>query len=189
MKRIYLSLVAMLVAIAASAQVYVGGQVGLWRNTDDNHSKFSIAPEVGYNLSDKWAIGIGIGYAYNYVDGFKTNAFAVSPYARFTAAKLGPVSFLLDGGFDFSTVKFKTKKMLGQEFDDSYNAWAIGIKPAVKVNLSKNIDFIASLGFLGYRDYDDTGVEGFDYSSVYGEKGFGFSFSGNDLSFGVIYNF
>lgn len=50
----------MLVAIAASAQVYVGGQVGLWRNTDDNHSKFSIAPEVGYNLSDKWAVGIGI---------------------------------------------------------------------------------------------------------------------------------
>lgn len=175
----------MLVAIVASAQVYVGGQVGFWRNADDNHTTFNIVPEVGYTLSDKWAIGIGLGYGYGYNDGFKTNVFGVSPYARYTVAKLGPVSFLLDGGFDFNTVSLKAK----HGDSDSYNAWAVGVTPAVKVNLSKNIDFIASVGFLGYRDYDDTGVKGFDYSSVYGEKGFGFSLSGNDLKFGVIYNF
>lgn len=174
----------MLVAVVASAQVYVGGQVGLWRNTDANHTSFSIQPEVGYNLSDKWAIGIGVGYAYNYNDGLKVNAATVNPYARYTVAKAGPVSFLLDGGFGFSTAK---AKMDGYS-SDSYNAWEIGITPAVKVSLAKNVDFIASLGFLGYRDNDDA-AEGIDLSKVYGEKGFGFSFSSNDLKFGVIYNF
>lgn len=175
----------MLVAVAASAQVYVGGQVGLWRNTDDNHTRFSIVPDVGYNISDKWAIGVGIGYSYNYTSGFKTNVLAVSPYARFTAAKLGPVSFMLDGGAAFTTLNVKGK----DAGSDSFNAWQIGIEPAVKVYLSKRIDFIASIGFLGYRDYDDTGIEGFDYRNAYGEKGFGFSLSSNNLTFGMIYNF
>lgn len=38
MKKLFLSLIALLATVAASAQVYVGGEVGLWRNTDDNHT-------------------------------------------------------------------------------------------------------------------------------------------------------
>lgn len=75
------------ITLTASAQVYVGGEVGLWRNWDANHTSFSILPEVGYNLSDNWAIGTSIGYAYNYLEGNKTNAVEVAPYARYTYAK------------------------------------------------------------------------------------------------------
>ena len=177
-----------------TAQVYVGGQVGLWRNTDANHTSFNLAPELGYKLSDQWDLGLSIGFAHDYNKGLKLNGFEVDPYVRYTVAKAGPVSFFLDGGFGFATAKAKK----GARKSDSYNMWQIGIKPGVKVSLSKKVDFIASMGFLGYRDNDDVKVTGIDAiddifedasPSVYGEKGFGFDFSTSNLKFGLIYNF
>lgn len=194
MKKLFLSLIVAVCSLAASAQVYVGGQVGLWRNTDANHTSFNLAPELGYKLSNQWELGLSIGFAHNYYDGTKVNGFQVDPYVRYTVAKAGPVSFFLDGGFGFATAKAKR----GDRKSDSYNMWQIGIKPGVKVSLSKKVDFIASMGFLGYRDNDDVKVTGIDAiddifedasPSVYGEKGFGFDFSTSNLKFGLIYNF
>lgn len=191
MKKIFLSLVALLATVAASAQVYVGGEVGLWRNTDDNHTSFTIAPQVGYNINDKWALGLEFLYNHEYKDGLKGDGAGVAPYARYTVAKAGPVSFLLDGGVGFMTYKAKYEGKYSDYESDSYNAWQIGISPAVKVSLTKKVDFIASLGFLGYRDNDDIiDTDGDKVSApAFGEKGFGFSFSSNDLKFGVVYNF
>ena len=194
MKKLFLSLIVAVCSLAASAQVYVGGQVGLWRNTDDNHTSFNLAPELGYKLSDQWDLGLSIGFAHEYYKGVKLNGFEVDPYVRYTVAKAGPVSFFLDGGFGFATAKAKR----GDVESDSFNQWQIGIKPGVKVSLSKKVDFIASMGFLGYRDNDDVKVTGIgdldDFvedaiPSVYGEKGFGFDFKTSDLNFGLIYNF
>lgn len=194
MKKLFLSLIVAVCSLAASAQVYVSGQVGLKRNTDANHTSFNLAPELGYKLSNQWELGLSIGFAHNYYDGTKVNGFEVDPYVRYTVAKAGPVSFFLDGGFGFATAKAKR----GDWKSDSYNMWQIGIKPGVKVSLSKKVDFIASMGFLGYRDNDDVKVTGIDAiddifedasPSVYGEKGFGFDFSTSNLKFGLIYNF
>lgn len=194
MKKLFLSLIVAVCSLAASAQAYVGGQVGLWRNTDANHTSFNLAPELGYKLSNQWDLGLSIGFAHDYNKGLKLNGFEVDPYVRYTVAKAGPVSFFLDGGFGFATAKAKK----GDRKSDSYNMWQIGIKPGVKVSLSKKVDFIASMGFLGYRDNDDVKVPGIDAiddifedasPSVYGEKGFGFDFSTSNLKFGLIYNF
>lgn len=194
MKKLFLSLIVAVCSLAASAQAYVGGQVGLWRNTDANHTSFNLAPELGYKLSNQWDLGLSIGFAHDYNKGLKLNGFEVDPYVRYTVAKAGPVSFFIDGGFGFATAKAKK----GDRKSDSYNMWQIGIKPGVKVSLSKKVDFIASMGFLGYRDNDDVKVTGIDAidnifkdasPSVYGEKGFGFDFSTSNLKFGLIYNF
>ena len=194
MKKLFLSLIVAVCSLAASAQAYVGGQVGLWRNTDANHTSFNLAPELGYKLSNQWDLGLSIGFAHDYNKGLKLNGFEVDPYVRYTVAKAGPVSFFLDGGFGFATAKAKK----GDRKSDSYKMWQIGIKPGVKVSLSKKVDFIASMGFLGYRDNDDVKVTGIgdldDFvedaiPSVYGEKGFGFDFKTSNLKFGLIYNF
>ena len=181
MKKIYLTLVALVMTVAASAQVFVGGEVGFWRNTDDNHTTFNVAPQIGYNLNNEWALGIEIGYEHDYKKGWKTNGVGVAPFARYTAGKVGPVALIFDGGFGFNTYSVKYKD---NDSDESYNSWEIGIKPGVKVSLAKNVDFIASLGFFGYRDNDNNKI-----ARPYGEKGFGFDFSTNDLRFGVVYNF
>ena len=169
MRKIFMTLVALVMTVAANAQVFVGGEVGFWRNYEDNHTSFTVAPQVGYNITNKWAIGLEFDYDYNYYDGLKVNGVGAAPFARYTAAKAGPVSFLLDAGFAINTYKAKYD---GHE-SDSYNAWQIGVTPGVKVSLTKSVDFIAAL--VGDHPY--------------GEKGFGFHFNTNDLKFGVIYNF
>lgn len=175
MKKLFLTLMVACSSLAVSAQTYIGGEVGFWRNSDANKTSFVLHPEVGYSLSDKWALGVGFGYSHAYYSGIKVNAIQADPYARWNAVKFGPVSLFLDMGFGVNSYKVK-------DADDSQLGWRVGVQPGIKVSLAKNIDFVAHAGFLGYRDADD------DYCS-YGDNGFGFDVDGNDLSFGIYYNF
>ena len=84
---------------------------------------------------------------------------------------------------------YKTKYR-DNDSSDANTAWRIGVEPGVKVSLTKKLDFVAHCGFLGYTDADDAFILN-DGSSVspYGEKGFGFRLNGNNLTFGLLYNF
>lgn len=53
MRKIFMTLVALVMTVAANAQVFVGGEVGFWRNYEDNHTSFTVAPQVGYNITNK----------------------------------------------------------------------------------------------------------------------------------------
>lgn len=178
MKKILFTLATAFVALTASAQVYVGGEVAFWRNwvNGANETTVKLLPEVGYSLDEKWAIGTQIGWQYNYNDGVKCNAFVVAPYARYTFASFDAVSLFLDGGFEFGTYKYS-----GDVKGDSQNAWGIGIKPGVKVDLTSSLSFVAHVGFFGYRDADD--------NEIFGNNGFGLDVNGNNLQFGLYYNF
>lgn len=175
MKKYLLLFALALIAFTANAQVYLGGEVGFWRNSDANRTTFVLHPEVGYNLSDKWALGIGAGFTHQYQNGLSANGLTADPYARWSFVKFGPVSLFLDMGFGVASYKV-------EDADDSKTGWNIGVKPGVRVSLTKKIDFLAHCGFLGYREADDN-------FAPYGEQGFGFMLSGYDLSFGINYNF
>ena len=174
MKKFVLSLLVALMGVTASAQVYVGGGVGFWRDADANTTDFTIAPEVGYNLDANWDLGIQFGYGYAYIDGAKVSALEVNPYAGYTFAKFGAVSLFAE-----ITAGVQSYKIKGL---DSQTGWQAGVKPGVRVNLAKNIDFVAHCGFLGYRDADNTAI-------AYGTNGFGFNLNGNNLVFGINYRF
>jgi hypothetical protein len=59
MKKIMMTLVAVAMATTMNAQVYVGGGVGLAVESYDGESNtvWSILPEIGYNINEKWAVG------------------------------------------------------------------------------------------------------------------------------------
>lgn len=193
MKKLFLTLAVAFASLAANAQLYVGGEVGAWRNSDDNKTDFNLKPEIGYQLNDKWDLGIGIGFSHKYrgkEDGeasVKTNSFYVDPYARWSFVKFGPVRMFLDITAGVGTSKRKhTVTMLGEEktiSDDADVAWRVGVQPGVAVGLCKNLDFIAHVGFIGYTDADKESI------SPYGKKGFGFDLSSNNLNFGFVYKF
>ena len=184
MKKMLLTAVVALVTLSASAQVYLGGEVGLWRNPDANTTQFNLRPDVGYKLSNKWALGIALQYNHTYVEGLKANSMGVNPYVRYTVAKFGPVNVFLDGGFEFNSIKWENR--------DSANEWGIGIKPGIAVNLTEKLSFVTHLGFLGYNDTDegefigDEGAGGF--YGISNDNGFGFRFD-NYCGFGLYYNF
>lgn len=183
MKKFFATLVIAIVAMSASAQTYIGGGLGFSttdkEGSEDNLTQFTLAPEVGYNLSDKWAIGMAINYTYA-KQGSSANAIGVAPYARYTVAKAGNFSFYIDGEFQFASVK--------HEDEDAQNGWSLGLKPGVRFDVNKNIFLTATVGFFGYQDTND----------INGEKTFGFGFNGagydnfsgsNGLKLGIYYNF
>ena len=191
MKKIILTVAVAAAALSANAQAYIGGELGVWHDPDADKTTFSIHPEVGYDLSEKWALGIDLGYNFGNTKKTaevlghevasvttKTHDFTINPYARWSFVKFGPAKLFLDMGFGIDVQKEK----VGDTSSDANTAWRVGVQPGIAVNLSKHVDFVAHLGFLGYCDSND------GKNSAYG-NGFGFKVSGNDLTFGIEYHF
>ncbi len=180
MKKLFSLIAVAFVAMSVNAQVYVGGSLGIdaWSSQknagDRSETTFSILPEVGYNLNDEWAVGTVIGYVsdkWTGVNGISESAFTFNPYARYTYLKAGKVSLFVDGGVDFTTAS-----------KADWNELAIGLKPGLAVSLSDNISFVSHLGFIGY---DVLNPDGDDNNT----SKFGLDLSGNNLTFGLYFNF
>lgn len=180
MKKLFSLIAVAFVAMSVNAQVYVGGSLGInaWSSQknagDRSETTFTILPEVGYNLNDEWAVGTVIGYVSDKwvgVNGISESAFTFNPYARYTYLKAGKVSLFVDGGVDFTTAS-----------KADWNELAIGLKPGVAVSLSDNISFVSHLGFIGYDVYNPDGDDN-------NTSKFGLDLSGNNLTFGLYFNF
>ena len=180
MKKIMMIAAMMVAAVSANAQVYLGGGVGVATSSYDGNSTtvWSILPEVGYNINDKWAVGTVIGYGESKVKvagvSEKVKTFQVSPYARYTFVKFDHVNLFIDGG-----VGYKHEDYAGMKT----NTFGIGLKPGVAVNLNEKLSFVAHVGFLGYK-YDKD-----DYEGAKAANTFGLDLDGTNLSFGLYYNF
>ena len=140
MKKSLLAILFASFALVANAQWYVGGSLGVTHSSIDVNgndmggTSFKIIPEVGYQLSDNWSVGISVGYSHGYAAlgsfdvndvkalansivstaldvasddgvGLKLNAFRVAPYARYNVATVGMVQFFLEGAVGFSSIK------------------------------------------------------------------------------------
>lgn len=177
MKKLFLTAAVALITVAASAQVYLGGEVGFWRNYDANNTLTQIKPEIGYQLNDKWAVGTTLGYLYDYHKLVRRGSvFTVEPYARYTVAKFGPVNVFCDGGAGIASEHVNGA--------GSFTAWNVGVKPGVAVNLTEKLSFVTHFGFVGYRDADGNHAQ-----TPWGDTGLGAKFSGNELTFGLYWNF
>ncbi len=206
MKKIFMIAVMAVAAVSANAQWYIGGQLGLdfnKKNKDaDSQMTFSIAPEVGYNINENWAIGAQVGFsmanklksdgkAIYDADGSvvayegKTydntgTSFFIAPYARYTFAKSGNVSFFIDGGVGFHIANYDIDDPY-EKYEKSGSIFHIGLRPGIAFKASDKVSFVATTGYLGYMKKSD---------DVYnGASRFGLNVNGNALQFGFYYNF
>ena len=161
MKKIMLSLMMALVSVCASAQVYIGGTAGISSNKiGDNDSKtaYKLIPEIGYQFNNKIA---RVGDA---------TTFTIAPYVRYTAVESKVVDLFFEG-----TIGYGSVSKGGGDF------YEVGIKPGLAVKLTKHVEFISKIGFLGYRGYSPE--EGKSSST------FGVDVDASNISFGAIYKF
>lgn len=184
MKKTIMTLFVAMVALCAQAQIYLGGTVGLatvGSEGGDDETSFKLLPEIGYNLNDKWAIGTTIGYQKGTFSMLDTNisnmdgvkAFTVAPYARWTFAKAKTVNVFLDMGFGFVS---------GEANDVDFTAFNIGVQPGIAINLNRHFSLVGKIGFLGYEVINPDG----DNNNTHA---FGFDANGNNIQFGLYYNF
>lgn len=177
MKKILMTLAMGMMALTMNAQMYIGGSVGFQSVTPevgDGETSVQFVPEIGMQLNDQWGVGVQIGYISDKAGAYglgAESAFSFSPYARYTAMKLKNVNLFFDGGFDY--IQTKNAKV---------NAFGIGIKPGVAVNLNEKLSFVAHFGFLGYQTINPDG----DDNNI---TNIGFDLDASELTFGLYYNF
>lgn len=139
---------------------WIGGLIGYWY--DDGEHEYVIAPEVGYDFNNRWAVGTSIGFI-GLDDIF---AFEVAPYARWKFYRTERLTLFLDGGFG---------AVLGE-----VEGFKAGFRPGMSVKLSNHFNFLTSFGFLGYcNEFYNNGMG----------DGFGLKFSSSDLKIGFYYTF
>ena len=179
MKKFYMTLVAMFVAVAASAQVYVGGNVGIAstdNGDDDDVTTYKFLPEIGYNINQDWAIGASFGWAKGSLDfdddTYSAHTFEINPYVRYTFLHNKIVDVFCDGGFGYKHTRAGRVKA---------NTWNVGFKPGVALKLDK-FSLVAHVGFVGWKQ---TKIEDTDIKTTT----WGVNFDNTDLSLGLFYNF
>lgn len=172
MKKVLMTLFVLFAVVTAYAQeMYVGGGIGLWRDTDAERTSFSISPDFGYELNGKWAVGGQLILDVAGGEGPSTTAFAIAPYARFSYYENDIVRLFLDMGFGVSINK--------QKHTDADAGFELGVKPGIAVKLNDNFSFVSKVGFAGFRqDYRGTSNSGF---GVYAD--------GEAISIGIEYAF
>ena len=177
MKKILMTLAVAFVAIAANAQVYVGGGVGIGSSKEGSHdavTTYKVLPEIGYNVNKDVAIGTVIGWGKGAPTEIEQdnlrNYITVQPYVRYTFAHTKYVNAFVDGSLGYTHYHGKT------------NAWSAGLKPGIAVNLNKKVSFVAHVGFAGWQSVK---VKGLPKDS----HAWGANLDGNHITFGAYYNF
>lgn len=174
MKKLFLSMVVAMMAISASAQVYVGGGLGIASSKVDvdgaeSVTSYKFVPEVGYNLNDDWAVGVAFGWQGSNKGGEK--AVFVNPYARYTFIHSKIVDVFVDGG-----VGYEHQYGNGKDVD----IYAIGFKPGLAVKLTSHLNFVTHVGFIGYEHEKAGDVK---------VNSFGLDVDGRNIIFGINYKF
>lgn len=173
MKKILMTLTVMLAVSAAYAQkMYVGGGIGLWNNHNEDETVFSISPEFGYGINERWSVGGQLNLdLHAVVGGPDITSFAIAPYARLTLYGNSIVRLFLEMGLGLS--------VSSERGSDADAGFEIGVKPGVAVNLNDHISFFSKVGFAGFRQ---------DYRGD-GNSGFGVGVSDEYISIGIQYTF
>ena len=176
MKKIVMMAVMAVAAVSANAQVWVGGEVGFNTSTntvkisdvsvDKTTNNFVLAPEVGYNLNEKWAVAMKLGFIHSdnnaevtelinnsgvfpfNLKSTATNAFSINPYARYTFVKAGNFSFFVDGGVGYASVHVNGMS----DYCNNINQFNVGINPGVTYAVSPKVSLVAHVGDLSYQN-------------------------------------
>lgn len=161
MKKLIFTLAIMLgLATTVSAQevgqMWVGGSVGFNSSKigdGDRVSSYRIIPEFGYAFSENMGVGIKLGYAHNKsvlgIDATFKDAFTVNPFLRMAFLKGEMGSLFVDGGAGYTYGKSDKDPVTDKS--TKLNAWEVGFRPGVAVNVSKRITLTGKFGFLGYQ--------------------------------------
>lgn len=156
-------------ALTAKAQFYAGGsfailgsstfEIGGVSITTNKGGLINIAPEVGYNLNGKWAVG---GKASMLLVG-GGSILSFSPYSRLTFYRNNAVSLFADGGVDFT-------------WTDPNMYYGVGITPGILFKATPHFSFFGKYGYIGYSETPLNTTKGISLSS-------------NDINIGFYYNF
>ena len=159
MKKILMVTAMLTFALAASAQFYLGGSVGVSTNTvrfQGEHSTlatYGIVPEMGYNISNVFAVGVAVGVKYT-VPGEEDDytTWDVSPYFRTTFANVRSMKFFVDLSPCY-------QKYSNNTTDISADGFGFSVNPGFRVNLTDKLEFLGRTSIFSYQKLSRKGYK------------------------------
>jgi outer membrane protein len=157
----------------------IGTGVSIISQGDNGLTVYGFAPEIGYYLSDRVAIGGAIGFSGYTAKNDRGSGFnfGFSPYVRYFVHQGENFGFFLQGEVDF----LRQEDEVGVS-DNTLTSWGVGVIPGVSYALSSHFSVLASFGVLGYASIKQEGVD--DAINT-----FGFNLDASTLNFSLRYTF
>lgn len=216
MKKIVMLFVALITTISISAQIYVGGNLGFSSSklstgeSSMSGTSYKFQPEVGYQLNDRFAVGINLGVSKGLC---ALGSFNTSDLKGLLSTVVGGALDIYSSSDNKSSVSLKgfnvnpyvrytayknkyidifvdgtigysnIKASMGDE-GASYkiNSFEIALKPGIDVKVSEKLKLVAKAGFLGYQQLK---LKDTDYKVTR----FGADVDTSNLLFGINYAF
>jgi len=143
------------------------------KNGSNSMTAFGIAPELGYFISDKWALGLGVGFNYYSMDNGSSSSNAitwgVNPYICYYAVTMDKFNLYFQGDLSYTSNK--------PEHFDASNIFYVGISPGISYDLSEKFCIYATFGNFGYYHYGNS------------TSSLSLQLDPNALSFGLLFLF
>jgi opacity protein-like surface antigen len=145
MKKSFLAIALAMVAMVSSAQVYVGGSLGLnstsqkisydGNSQKSSYSTFNFAPEAGWIMDETWSFGAAINLATSDDD----TQWSINPYARYTFHKAGNVSYFADAAIGFGVP------------EEKWTSLSFAVRPGIAVAITDKISVASTINLLGWH--------------------------------------
>ena len=162
MKKLLLTaLLGLAVSVSMSAQIFVGGQLGInaTSNTDKNvnpvvttsNTTVSVLPNVGYILNDKMLVGARVGLNFGST-GANNSTFGLGlqPYLRYKVLNIGKFSLAAEANVGIAT-STTTNKIGGVGVNKVSNFnFSLGAVPVVLYQLNEHIALEADINVLNF---------------------------------------
>lgn len=135
MRKLLLASVLCVTSFVTKAEVFIGGLAGV-AYSDETFS-MTFEPYIGYEVNEKFAIGIGGGFSKYDEDTYGV----LNPYLRFTPCQNDRVAFDL-------------KLQSQMQFYDGETYALIGVSPCIRAKLSDHWQLSSDFGILGVECYE-----------------------------------
>jgi hypothetical protein len=178
MRRILFTLFLVFVCFLGFAQkgsVLVYGNLGYSseKNSVDGSTgttkTFGFSPGVGYQVADKWTLGLNLGYQ-KYRSGYTSNKYSAGPFLRYTKQISELFSFFAQIQATYSINDFSA--------DPTSTSINVDAFPAIELNLGKGFALNFNFGGIGYESIKVKGKSGsYDRLNLNIGSGAGFGIS------------
>jgi hypothetical protein len=146
MKKIFiLSAITMLVSFSAMAQKgekWIGGGFSYWNNENNEgikNSSFSFKPEIGFMLSEKWALGGGLIFETSKEEAaseITRKTFGIQPFVRYYFGEAGKFKFFAQGELPFTSTNVENDYgTVSSKY--SYSTLGLIARPCIGYKLSE----------------------------------------------------
>lgn len=142
---------------SANAQFYLGGGLGFGSTNDKFH--ISISPDLGYNLTNHFAVGGRLSYDSG------VNRFGVTPYARLNILKRE------------SLIRLMANLEAPFKWASNYSSRGIYLRPGLSVRVAPNIRIEGLFGYFGWGSVTSEGST---------SNGWQYTIGSNSTSLGVV---